>query len=57
MDPRERFGEPVVERCGYAASTLWEACEIEGGVEEAAKAYGVRTRTLNWHFFTMTIAQ
>jgi uncharacterized protein (DUF433 family) len=44
MNPRRRFGEPVVLRCGYSASTLWEAYEIEGGTEAAAKAYGVDNR-------------
>jgi uncharacterized protein (DUF433 family) len=41
MNPRIRFGEPVVESCGYTAQTLWEAYEIEGGIDEAADAYGV----------------
>lgn len=44
MNPRRRFGEPIVERCGYTASTLWEAYEIEGGIEAAARAYGVENR-------------
>ena len=41
MNPHRRFGEPIVESCGYAASTLWEACEIEGSVQAAAEVYGV----------------
>ena len=41
MDPHRRFGEPVVENCGYTANTLWEAYEIEGGIKAAAEAYGV----------------
>lgn len=41
MNPKVRFGEPVVESCGYTAQALWEAYEIEGGVEAAADAYKV----------------
>jgi uncharacterized protein (DUF433 family) len=44
MDPRRRFGEPVVTSCGYSAQALWEACRAEGGVSRAAKAYGVHSR-------------
>ncbi|MBI1902061.1 MAG: hypothetical protein HYS13_13240 [Planctomycetia bacterium] len=39
MNPHIRFGEPVVERCGYSAQTLWEAYEIEGGIKNAAESY------------------
>lgn len=42
MDPKRRFGEPIVESCGYTAQTLWEASIVEGGLEAAAKAYGVK---------------
>lgn len=41
MDPHQRFGEPIVEQCGYSASTLWEANIVEGGIHAAAEAYGV----------------
>lgn len=41
MNPKIRFGEPVVESCGYTAQTLWESYEIEGGVVAAAEAYDV----------------
>jgi uncharacterized protein (DUF433 family) len=41
MCPKTRFGEPVVVSCGYTARVLWEACETEGSVEAAARAYGV----------------
>lgn len=41
MDPAVRFGEPFVESCGYSARTLHEAVLSEGGVVEAAKAFGV----------------
>jgi uncharacterized protein (DUF433 family) len=55
MDPRRRFGEPIVESCGYTAETLWEAYEIEGGVKPAAEAHGVSEReielALEYHDF------
>ena len=41
LDPRRLFGEPVVEPSGYTARTLWDATNTEGGIEEAAEAYGV----------------
>jgi uncharacterized protein (DUF433 family) len=41
LNPHIRFGEPIVEQCGYSAQTLWEASIAEGGLEAAAKAYGV----------------
>lgn len=41
MDPKICFGEPVIRSCGYSALALWEAARAEGGIEEAAKAYGV----------------
>ncbi len=41
LDPRRLFGEPVVEPGGYTARTLWNATNTEGGIEEAAEAYGV----------------
>jgi hypothetical protein len=40
MDPTFRFGEPLLPS-GYSASTIWEAAHIEGGIEPAAKAYGI----------------
>lgn len=39
--PAERFGEPMMKSCGYTARVLWEACESEGSVEGAARAFGV----------------
>ncbi|MFM9965940.1 MAG: hypothetical protein ACKV2Q_32565 [Planctomycetaceae bacterium] len=42
MDPKRRFGEPIVASCGYTAQTLWDASIVEGGLEAAAKAYGVK---------------
>lgn len=41
MDPQIRFGEPLLTSCHYSAQTLWEAYKAEGGIENAAKAYGV----------------
>lgn len=41
MNPRVQFGEPMVVSCGYTAEALFEAYRIEGGVEPAAKAFGV----------------
>ncbi len=41
LNPHIRFGEPVVEECGYSAHTLWDASIAEGGLDAAAKAYGV----------------
>jgi uncharacterized protein (DUF433 family) len=41
MDPKVRFGEPMIRSSGYSARALWEAVESEGGIKEAAEAYGV----------------
>ena len=41
MNPHQRFGEPLVEGCGYSACALWDATIAEGGVDAAASAYGV----------------
>ena len=41
MNPHRRFGEPLVEECGYSARALWEAAITEGGIEAAANSYGV----------------
>ncbi|MFH1108520.1 MAG: hypothetical protein V1790_04880 [Planctomycetota bacterium] len=41
MDPSLRLGEPIVENCAISARTLWEACQAEGGLTEAARVYGV----------------
>jgi hypothetical protein len=40
MKAGSRFGEPTLPS-GYTARTLWEATQVEGGYEPAAKAYGV----------------
>ena len=41
LTPHRRFGEPIVESCGYTAETLWEAAINEGSVDAAAMAFGV----------------
>lgn len=46
MNPKVRFGEPIVLSCGYTAQTLWEAYKIEGGVEAAASAYDVQNEEI-----------
>jgi len=44
--PDFNFGEPMVESAGYPAETLWTACRAEGGVKQAADAYGVEEYTV-----------
>lgn len=41
MDPNIAFGSPIIEGSGYTAAALWEAYVIEGGIESAARCYGV----------------
>jgi uncharacterized protein (DUF433 family) len=43
LNPRRRFGEPIVDPGGYTAETLWDATNIEGGIEAAAEAFAVTT--------------
>ncbi len=40
MDPKVRFGEPLLPS-GYTALTIYGAIKAEGGVDQAAKAYGI----------------
>ncbi|MBX9679260.1 MAG: hypothetical protein K2X38_10905 [Gemmataceae bacterium] len=40
MRPKYRFGEPTLPS-GYTAMTIWNAIKAEGGIKEAAKAYGI----------------
>ena len=42
IDRRIQFGEPVVRPGRYTARTLYDAYAAEGGMQEAAKAYGVQ---------------
>ncbi len=44
LNPGYKFGEPTVHPSGHTAWTLWEACHSEGGIKEAAKAYGVKEK-------------
>ena len=56
LDPRRRFGEPIVDPGGYTAETLWDATNTEGGIEAAAEAYGVtvgEVRLANRYFDTL----
>jgi uncharacterized protein (DUF433 family) len=41
MNPRIRFGEPMLENCGYTPQALFEAAKTEGSAEAAARSYGV----------------
>ena len=41
INPKIRFGQPIVEPCGYSAEALIDAVETEGGIESAAHVYGV----------------
>lgn len=44
MNPHLRFGEPLLEGCGYSAQVLWEAVQNEGSIKDAARAYGVNEK-------------
>lgn len=46
MNPRLRFGEPMLEGCGYTPEALFEAAKTEGSAEAAAKIYGVSTQAV-----------
>lgn len=41
MIPTVRFGEPMLEDCGYTPEALVEAAKTEGSPEAAARNYGV----------------
>jgi uncharacterized protein (DUF433 family) len=43
MNPKIRFGEPLLEGVGYTPEALFEAAKTEGSAEAAAKNYGVTT--------------
>jgi uncharacterized protein (DUF433 family) len=60
LDPRRRFGEPIVDPGGYTAETLWDATNVEGGIEAAAEAYGItvdEVRLANQYFDTLLQAR
>jgi hypothetical protein len=40
MNPDRRFGEPLLPS-GYSAQCIWDAIKVEGGIDNAAKAYGI----------------
>jgi uncharacterized protein (DUF433 family) len=41
MNPKVRFGEPILDDSGYTPEALFEAAKTEGSVEDAARNYGV----------------
>ena len=41
MNPKMRFGEPILDDCGYTPEALFEAAKTEGSTASAAKIYGV----------------
>jgi hypothetical protein len=40
MKPEIKFGEPMLPS-GYSAMALWDSIRSEGGIEQAAKVYGI----------------
>lgn len=44
MDPRVHLGQPFLPACRYPAEVLVRAFEAEGGIESAARCYGVEPR-------------
>jgi uncharacterized protein (DUF433 family) len=44
--PDFNFGSPMMESSGYTAETLWRAHRAEGGIQQAALAYGVEDFTV-----------
>jgi len=41
MNPKLRFGEPILDDSGYTPEALFEAAKTEGSIESAARNYGV----------------
>jgi uncharacterized protein (DUF433 family) len=41
MNPKVRFGEPILDNSGYTPEALFEAAKTEGSIEDAARNYGV----------------
>jgi uncharacterized protein (DUF433 family) len=41
LNPQVRFGEPLIESCGYSAYALWQSFRAEGSIEAAADVCGV----------------
>ena len=46
MNPHQSLGEPYLPSCGYTARALFEAYLSEGGIEQAAAAYGVKVEEI-----------
>lgn len=41
MNPKVRFGEPILDNSGYTPGAIFEAAKTEGSVEAAARMYGL----------------
>lgn len=41
VDPQRMFGDAFLESCGYQPCTLADAVDIEGGIDNVARIYGV----------------
>jgi uncharacterized protein (DUF433 family) len=41
MNPKIRFGEPILDNSGYTPEALFEAAMTEGSIEAAARSYDV----------------
>ena len=48
MNPKFRFGEPILEGCGCTPFALADAAKTEGSQEEAARMYGVTVEQVNF---------
>jgi len=48
MDPKIRFGEPIINSCGYTAFALVSAVQSEGSRDAAAYAYGVDIKDIDF---------
>ena len=46
ITPNFNFGAPMMEASGYTAEALWVAYKAEGGLKQAADAYGVDEATV-----------
>jgi len=46
MDPKVRMGEPLISGCGYSALALAQAAKDEGGINAAARTYGVSVKDI-----------
>jgi len=57
MNPKKRWGEPLVKACGYSAQVLYDSTNAEGSLEGAAEAYGVSLQDVRiaYRFFDSLI--